>query len=289
MTATQLPPEAIALVKHFEGCKLDSYTDAAGVRTIGYGHTQRVRPGASITQDLADDYLRQDINCAQADVLRCVKVPLNENENAALVSLAFNIGSKAFARSTCVKLLNRGDRKGAAEEMQRFVKAHVNGRLVTLKGLELRRKAERDLFLCAPGEESSNGFLFLADQTIPLQPAAPPEPPTRTLDIAQLKPRAAIKQIAVAAGIGGSVGAVPAVNQLADAWKSAGGPDLHPVVNGWTDRFYHSLMSLPHAEEVRAFAERAGQYLKAHELLAIALTAFGIYLLRHAIARLRSA
>jgi lysozyme len=290
MTAIELPPQAIALVKHFEGCKLDSYTDAAGVCTVGYGHTEKVRPGASITPELADEFLRRDLNTAQADVLRCVKVPLNENENAALVSLAFNIGGPAFARSTCVKLLNRGDRKGAADEMQRFVKARVNGKLVTLKGLEMRRKAERDLFLCAPGEEANDGYLFVADHAIPLTQQITPVPPVRNLALAQPKSRpVTIKQIAVAAGIGGGVGAVPALNQFADAWKSAGGPDLHSAVNNWTSAFNRWLMSLPHAADVRAVADNFGQYLQAHQMVALALTALGVYLLRSAIARLRSA
>jgi len=289
MTATQLPPEAIALVKHFEGLKLDAYTDPAGVRTIGYGHTGRVRAGSSITPEQADEFLRQDLNTAQADVLRSVKVPLNDNENAALVSLAFNIGGPAFSRSTCVKLLNRGDRQGAADEMERFVKSHVNGRLVTLKGLEQRRKAERDLFLCSPGEQSSDGYLFLANQAIHLQPGAPPQAPARSVTAAQAQPRTgAVKRIALAAGIGGGVGAVPALNQVADAWHSAGGPDLRAAAHNWMDASGHWLMRLPHAEEARAFAERAGQYLQAHQLVAIALTALAIYLLRRAVIGLRA-
>jgi lysozyme len=284
----ELPPEAIALVKHFEGRRLDAYTDAAGVRTIGYGHTDRVRRRDSISPDQADDFLNQDIRVAQAAVLRNVKVPLNSNENAALVSLAFNIGEPAFARSTCVRALNRGERKRAADEMERFVKAHVGGKLVTLKGLELRRKAERDLFLCEPGEEANGGFLFLADQAIPLAVSAPPDAPVRSA-VPLIKPKLSVKRIAVAAGIGGGVGAVPAIRQFSDAWKSAGGPDWQPAASRWTAAFDQWLMRLPHAGDVRAIADAAMLYLQDHPLVAVAATAFGIYLLRHAIVRLRSA
>lgn len=287
MSAVELPPEAIALVKHFEGRRLDAYTDAAGVRTIGYGHTARVGRRDSITPEQADQFLNDDMRTAQAAVLRNVKVPLNSNENAALVSLAFNIGEPAFARSTCVKVLNRGDRKRAADEMERFVKAHVGGKLVTLKGLELRRKAERDLFLCEPGDEASNGFLFLANEPIPLAPPDLPDPPVRTVQ-APAKPKTPVKHIAMAAGIGGGVGAVPAIRQFSDAWKSAGGPDWKPAVNNWNVQFNHWLMGLPHAADARAMAELAIRYVQTHQLVAVALTALGLYLLRHAIVRLRS-
>ncbi len=285
----ELPREALALVKHFEGRRLDAYTDAAGVRTIGYGHTGRVGRRDSITPEKADEYLRRDLRTAQAAVLRHVNVPLNGNENAALVSLAFNIGEKAFARSTCVKLLNQGKRQRAADEMERFVKAHVGGRLVTLKGLELRRKAERELFLCEPGEETNDGFLFLANQAIPLAVAAPPDPPLRSVQPAAFRPKLPIRRIAVAAGIGGGVGAVPAVHQFSDAWHGAGGPDLYAAVRDWTARFGQWLMHLPHAADLRAMAEQAGLYLQDHPLVAVALSALGLYLLRHAIVRLRSA
>ena len=35
----------IDLIKHFEGCELEAYQCAAGVWTIGYGHTKGVQPG----------------------------------------------------------------------------------------------------------------------------------------------------------------------------------------------------------------------------------------------------
>src|SRR5581483_5984624 len=132
------------MIKHFETLRLDAYLDPVGVPTIGYGHTGGVRLGMSITPAQAEEFLRQDLNSAQADVLRNVKVPLNENEYGALVSLVFNIGGPAFSRSRCLALLNKGDRGGAADEFRRFVRGHIGGRAVTLRGLQLRREAERE-------------------------------------------------------------------------------------------------------------------------------------------------
>jgi hypothetical protein len=49
------------LIKQFEGCHLTSYKCPAGVWTIGYGHTQGVTEGQSITQEQADLYLKTDL------------------------------------------------------------------------------------------------------------------------------------------------------------------------------------------------------------------------------------
>ena len=47
-------------LKDFEGLRLEAYLDAAGVPTIGYGHTGRdVKLGDRITKYWADDLLRR--------------------------------------------------------------------------------------------------------------------------------------------------------------------------------------------------------------------------------------
>ena len=42
----------IDLIKRFEGCRLTAYRCAAGVPTIGYGHTEGVKMGQRITQEI---------------------------------------------------------------------------------------------------------------------------------------------------------------------------------------------------------------------------------------------
>ena len=44
------------LIKQYEGCRLSAYQCAAGVWTIGYGHTAGVKKGMTITQAQADAY-----------------------------------------------------------------------------------------------------------------------------------------------------------------------------------------------------------------------------------------
>ena len=146
---------ALALIKSFEGLRLAAYRDAAGVWTIGYGHTAAAGPpavyrGQEIDEAEAEAILRADLERFEDQVQRLVTVELNDNEFGALVSLCFNIGAAAFAGSTCLKRLNKGDRKGAAEALTWWNKATVQGRKVRLAGLVRRREAERQLFLAPP-------------------------------------------------------------------------------------------------------------------------------------------
>ena len=46
--------EGLGLIKKFEGCELEAYKCAAGVWTIGYGHTKGVAPGDSVSQEEAE-------------------------------------------------------------------------------------------------------------------------------------------------------------------------------------------------------------------------------------------
>jgi lysozyme len=133
----------IELIKRFEGVKLRAYRCPAGVLTIGYGSTRAVRPGMVITQAEADARLRDDLSDAEEAVAILIDVPLNPNEHAALVSLVYNIGAGAFGSSTLRRLLNSGDRKGAADQFKRWNKANGN----VLKGLVRRRDHETTLFL----------------------------------------------------------------------------------------------------------------------------------------------
>ena len=131
----------------FEGLRLCAYRDAAGVLTIGYGHTKGVRPGQQVTADQARELLREDAETAARVVRNVVRVPLNQSQFDALVSLAFNIGGGAFAGSTVARRLNDGDLAGAAEALLLWDKATVAGKKISLPGLTRRRQAERKLFL----------------------------------------------------------------------------------------------------------------------------------------------
>ncbi|MNJ42904.1 Lysozyme RrrD [compost metagenome] len=132
-----------SLIKSFEGLRLQSYQDAVGVWTIGYGTTRGIKPGMSITKDQAERMLVNDVQRFEVEVERLVKVPLTTNQRDALISFTYNLGSANLESSTLLRLLNRGDYAGAAEQFPRWNKA--GGKV--LPGLVRRRDAERALFL----------------------------------------------------------------------------------------------------------------------------------------------
>lgn len=138
----------INLIKQFEGCRLAAYQDSVGVWTIGYGWTQSVdgnpvAKGMVITQQKADDLLKQGVVQYENGVNSLVKVQLNQNQFDALVDFAYNLGVNALKGSTLLKKLNTGDYAGAANEFTKWNKA--GGKEVA--GLTRRREAEKSLFL----------------------------------------------------------------------------------------------------------------------------------------------
>lgn len=143
MAERRINQAGLDLVKAFEGFRGTAYQDAVGVWTVGWGSTQNVRPGMTVTREQAERLLRKDLADAEAAVARLVKVPLTDNEHAALVSFAFNLGQGNLAKSTLLRKLNAGDKAGAANEFLRWNRA--GGKV--LRGLTRRREAERALFL----------------------------------------------------------------------------------------------------------------------------------------------
>lgn len=123
----------------WEGFKGEAYIPVPGdVPTIGFGSTEGVKLGDTISVPAALNRLEKDVRVAEDAVRSCVTVPLTQGEMDAYTSLAFNIGGKAFCGSTLVKKLNAGDYSGACEEIKRW---HFAGGK-SLKGLVDRRAAE---------------------------------------------------------------------------------------------------------------------------------------------------
>lgn len=133
----------IEAIKQFEGCVLGTYRCAAGVPTIGYGHTGHdVAVGQYISRDQAEALLVSDLVRFERAVEEAARRPMTQGQFDAMVSLAFNIGAEAFRKSTLVRKFNEGDTAGAG---QQFVVWHkVAGQLNA--GLLQRRAAELWMF-----------------------------------------------------------------------------------------------------------------------------------------------
>lgn len=134
---------AMALVRKWEGCRLEAYLCPAKVWTIGYGATGAgIREGARWTQAQADDRLARDVENFQRGVRALLKREASDNELGAMTSLAYNVGLTAFRASTLLRLFNAGDKAGAAKEFPKWNRAR--GRV--LSGLVNRRAHEREVF-----------------------------------------------------------------------------------------------------------------------------------------------
>ena len=138
----------IELIKKWEGVRLKAYRCSAGVLTIGYGHTSaagapQVTEGMTISQQDADDILGRDLVKYEAAVQNTLTRSANQNQFDACVSLCFNIGPAAFAKSSVARRFNEGDAMGAADAFRFWNKA--GGKVIT--GLVRRRDDERALFL----------------------------------------------------------------------------------------------------------------------------------------------
>jgi GH24 family phage-related lysozyme (muramidase) len=97
----------------------------------------------TITQDRAEDLLRQGVEKFAATVDALITAKVNANQFGACVSLAYNVGSTGFAKSTVLRELNAGNYDKAAAAFRMWNKA---GGEVT-QGLVNRREAEIKLFL----------------------------------------------------------------------------------------------------------------------------------------------
>ena len=160
----------IGLIKEFEGFRSEAYLDKLAnpaLWTIGYGTTERAgvgivpRAGMEITEKQATEYLQKTVDKFAGQVLAVLKRPATDNQFAAMVSLAYNIGPSAFARSSVLKRFNEGKIQSAADAFLLWNKA--GGKV--LRGLERRRARERELFLKSDWdqEESATRSSWLAD------------------------------------------------------------------------------------------------------------------------------
>ncbi len=140
-------PEGLALIQQWEGLRLTAYRDPVGVWTIGYGHTDAagpptVLPGLALTAAEATDLLRRDLARFETAVEAMVRVPLTDNQFAALVSFAYNVGTGNLSKSTLLKKLNAGDHAAVPHELAKWTRA--GGKV--LPGLANRRAAEAGLW-----------------------------------------------------------------------------------------------------------------------------------------------
>lgn len=141
--ALALSVGGVAFIQKWEGTETTAYADAVGVPTICTGSTRGVYLGQTATLQECEERLSEDASYAGEAIGRHVRVKLTQDQYDALVSLVFNIGPGAFARSTLLKRLNAGQCSETADEFLKW--RYAKGK--PLRGLLKRREAERALFI----------------------------------------------------------------------------------------------------------------------------------------------
>ena len=139
----KISDKGIEFIKQHEGMRLKAYQDSVGVWTIGVGSTHDVHPGMVISEAECEARLRKDLEWVEECINRLVKAHLTQPQVNALGSFVFNLGCRAFQKSTLLRKLNAEDYEGAAEELMRWVNAGGH----KLAGLVRRRHDEMEMFL----------------------------------------------------------------------------------------------------------------------------------------------
>jgi lysozyme len=136
----------LQIIEESEGLRLEAY-NLGGQWLIGYGHSRTARAGMTITKAQAEQLLREDVSDSENGVRKLVVVPMNENQFSAMVSLAYNLGTGGFSKTTVLEKINQGDYSGAGDAFLNHDRARVNGVLQSIPHLTERREKERALFL----------------------------------------------------------------------------------------------------------------------------------------------
>jgi lysozyme len=133
----------VSTVAMLEGHSNDPYTDIVGVQTVCYGETNVTMRRYSDAE--CNAMLRKSLVKYGDGILKCIRVPISQNQHAAFISFAYNVGIGAFCGSSLVKKLNRGDYENACRSMQAWT--YAGGKFV--QGLKNRRDVE--VRLCLKG------------------------------------------------------------------------------------------------------------------------------------------
>lgn len=146
---TNVNHHGIAFIKSWEGFEAYPYLDTGGVPTIGYGTTyypngRRVTMRDNpISERKATQYMYKNLKNYVAAVDAFTRDDLTQNQFNALVSFCYNVGERAFQRSTLLKRINLDlNHPDIEKQFKRWV--YDEGKFI--RGLKNRRVAEYNLY-----------------------------------------------------------------------------------------------------------------------------------------------
>lgn len=210
--------------------------------TIGYGFTEGVREGMLMSRADADFRLERELRPRIDGVLQACDVEPTDDQLAAMVCLAYNIGlgwtgsktkgsKDGFRQSTVLRCHNRGDFAAASRAFRLWNKAGG----VESEGLNRRRAAEAALYMrgttARPAMRTGDVPDFESSDLQGLEAA--PEAPPQKVDGESRMGESPINRAAIGAGATAGLSAVAEVARTtADVKYSADslGPWLVPLL-----------------------------------------------------------
>lgn len=129
-----------------EGYVPEAYLDPVGIWTKCFGDTYGVVPGESYTFDQCLASLNFQITRHAKPVLDCIPALhiMPDKTKAAMVSMAYNIGTNGFCSSSVARFANAGNWERAC---LRMAEIYTTAKGQELPGLVKRRKDESNLCL----------------------------------------------------------------------------------------------------------------------------------------------
>lgn len=120
--------------------------DGTQLYSIGLGH--QIQPNESdlmsalLNDEQVLEIFKKDIEGIRTSMNKVIKVPINKNQQLALLSLRYNIGGLAFDKSTLLRRLNE---RNYSDASMRFAEWRLSEGKIN-QGLVNRRERERQLF-----------------------------------------------------------------------------------------------------------------------------------------------
>jgi lysozyme len=130
----------------WEGWENTGYVDIAGVPTACAGDTHGVIVGKFYSDAECTRRLEEQAYRHVAPLKKCMP-KLEGKPLVAFGSHAYNFGPAATCGSSIARRFNAGNLRGACDALLMWNKARVKGRLQVVRGLDNRRKFERNLCL----------------------------------------------------------------------------------------------------------------------------------------------
>jgi len=135
---------------YWEGYRPQPYEDVVKKLTVCMGHTGKDIENKTYTRAECDNLLKKDLAKYGEQAIKCINVPINENQYNSFTLFTYNLGASNFCNAGFVKKLNQGKYEEACVGMYKhpdgsYAWSFAGGKFY--QGLQNRRKFESDLCL----------------------------------------------------------------------------------------------------------------------------------------------